>query len=268
MVNLGLEYLSVFGLDPVAFIRLARELGLSSVGLNMNGASNALAKPADPGFRDDPKRRAEIVQALRDNGITLTLVEGFPVTPASTAGDFASDLDHLAEMGAQKLCCVIIDKDKMRAQAQFRQVAELAAERNLVVTTELGAGIARKLQSALDIAAAVNHPAFGLLIDTMHFFRSGSTIADFAAIDPSLVRHIQLCDVPMPAAIESYMEEALFERRAPGDGDLPLADLVAHIPAHATIGLEIPIRSEMQKGVPYKECLGRCLTQAKALWNG
>jgi sugar phosphate isomerase/epimerase len=266
MVKLGLEYLSVFGLDPVAFIHLARDLDLSSVGLNMRGAANALSKAADVGFKDSAERRRAIAQALRDTEMTLALVEGFSITPDSSAADIVRDLDHLAAIGTLSICCVSVDKDRMRMQAQFRQLATLAADRGIVTTTEVGAGVIRNLQGALDLAAAVDHSHFGLLIDTMHFFRSGATIADFAAIDPALVRHVQLCDVPMPAVIESYMEEALFERRAPGDGDLPLAELVRYIPAHTTIGLEIPIRSQAKLGISHRERLDRCVRKATELW--
>jgi len=266
LVQLGLDYLSVFGLDPVAFIHLARDLGLSSVGLNLRGAANSLSKVSEVGFGNSPERRRAITQALRDTGMILALVEGFCVALGNSAADIARDLDHLAEMGTSAICLVSVDKDRMRTQAQFRQVAELAAVRGIVTTTEVGAGAVRNLKSALDLAAAVNHSHFGLLIDTMHFFRSGATVADFASIDPVLVRHVQLCDVPMPALVGSYMEEALFERCAPGDGDLPLADLVPHIPAHASIGLEIPIRSQASRGISHRERIDSCVKKARALW--
>jgi sugar phosphate isomerase/epimerase len=266
MAKLGLDYLSVFGQEPVAFIHLARELGLSSVGLNLRGAANSLSRASDMGFGHSPERRRAITQALRDTGMTLALVEGFSVASGSSAADIARDLDHLAEMGTLSVCFVSVDKDRMRTQAQFRQLAELAVDREIVITTEVGAGVVRNLQAALDLAAAVDHSHFGLLIDTMHFFRSGATIADFAAIDPVLVRHVQICDVPMPALIENYMEEALFERRAPGDGDLPLVELVGHIPAHTTIGLEIPMRSEAERGLSHRQRLDRCVKKARALW--
>jgi sugar phosphate isomerase/epimerase len=266
MVKLGLDYLSVFGLEPVEFIHLARDLGLSSVGLNLRGAPNSLSRASDVGFRNSPERRSAITRSLRETGMTLALVEGFTTAADDSVADMVRDLDHLAEMGAVSICHVSVDRDRMRMQAQFRQLAELAAERGIFTTTEVGAGVVRNLKSALELAKAVDHPHFGLLIDTMHFFRSGASIADFAAIHPTLIRHVQLCDVPMPAVIKNYMEEALFERRAPSDGDLPLAELVEHIPAHATIGLEVPIRSEAERGISHRDRLDRCVKQARQLW--
>jgi sugar phosphate isomerase/epimerase len=61
------------------------------------------------------------------------------------------------------------------------------------------------------------------------------------------------------------MEEALYERRAPGDGDLPLAEFLRHVPEGVVLGLEIPIRSEAEQGIGPRERLGRCLERTRAL---
>jgi len=69
----------------------------------------------------------------------------------------------------------------------------------------------------------------------------------------------------MPAVIEPYMEEALHERRAPGDGDLPLRDFLQAAPRDIPIGLEIPIRSEALAGIGPRDRMGRCVAAARAL---
>lgn len=265
MNPLGLECLSVFGLHPVEFIRLAAELGCGHVSLNFQRSANRLPTYPEASFRDDPTLRREIGAALGDCGVELALMEGFALTPQNSADDHAGDLDMTAELGAKAICAVSLDRDMGRTHAQFARLAEMAAARGLVATTEVGAGVIRSLGAALEAVRQVNDPGFRLLIDTMHFFRSGSTVADFAALDPAFVGHIQLCDVPMPAAIASYMEEALYERRAPGDGDLPLAEFIAHVPENVAIGLEVPIRSEAEAGIAPRERLERCVEAARRL---
>ena len=141
----------------------------------------------------------------------------------------------------------------------------MAGERGLLLTTEVGAGMMRNLDRASEAVRHAASPHFALLIDTMHFFRSGSTVEDLAALDPEWVGHVQLCDVPMPARIDSYMEEALYERRCPGDGDLPLRDFLAHVPADVPIGLEVPIRSEAEAGIGPRDRLGRYVAAAQAM---
>jgi sugar phosphate isomerase/epimerase len=262
---LGIECLSTFGLHPLELIRLTGELGCSHVTLNLGPAANRLAMYLDISFRHDPALQRDMAAALTGSSVRLGLVEGFAIGPNIAAEDYARDLDLVAWLGARAICTVSLERDMARTHAEFARLTELAAERGLVTTTEVGAGVLRRLDKALAATAAVNHPCFRLLIDTMHFFRFGSSVADFAALDPAVVGHIQLCDVPMPAVAESYMEEALYERRAPGDGDLPLAEFLRHVPEGVVLGLEIPIRSEAEQGIGPRERLGRCLERTRAL---
>ena len=265
MNPLGIECLSTFGLHPVELIRLTGELGCSHVTLNIGTAANRLPIYPEVSFRRDPALQREMKAALADSGVTIGMLEGFAILPGGNAEDLAADLDMAAELGAGAICTVSLDRDMAYTHAEFAQLAEMAAERGLAVTTEVGAGVLRRLDKAVAALDAVAHPAFRLLIDTMHFFRFGATVADFAALDPAAIGHVQLNDVPMPAVIEDYMEEALYERRAPGDGDLPLADFLQHVPDGVVIGLEIPIRSEAEAGVGPRERLSRCLERTRAL---
>lgn len=265
---LGIECLSTFGLHPVELIRLTGELGCSHVTLNLGRPANRLPIYPDLSFRDDPALQREMKAALADSGVTLGLVEGFAILPGASVEEFARDLDMVAGLGARAICAVSMDRDVGRTHAEFARLTELAADRSLVTTTELGAGGLRRLDKALPALAAVAHPSFKLLVDTMHFFRFGGTVADFAALDPAVIGHIQLNDVPMPAILADYMEEALYERRAPGDGDLPLADFLKHVPDGVVVGIEAPIRSEAEAGIGPRERLGRCVAQARALMQG
>ncbi|MEJ5977468.1 sugar phosphate isomerase/epimerase [Novosphingobium sp. PS1R-30] len=265
MNPLGIECLSTFGLDPVALIELTGDLGCSHVTLNLGRPANRLPSYPAVSFRHDAALQREMKAALADSGVRIGLVEGFAILPDNQADDFARDLDMVAGLGAAAICAVSLERDVARSHAQFARLTELAAERALVVTSELGAGGLRRLDKGLAAVAAVSHPAFKLLVDTMHFFRFGGTVADFAALDPAVIGHIQLCDVPMPALIDDYMIEALYERRAPGDGDLPLADFLRHVPAGVVVGLEVPIRSEAERGLGPRERLARCVAQARAL---
>jgi sugar phosphate isomerase/epimerase len=103
------------------------------------------------------------------------------------------------------------------------------------------------------------------MFDTMHFGRSTARISDLAAVDPQLIGYVQLCDAPRIPAIEDYMEEAMFERMVPGEGELPLLDMLAALPRERVIGLEVPLRREAESGVGPRERLGRCVAAARVL---
>ena len=262
---IGLETLSVFGLHPAEFVRMAAELGCSHVTLNLHPAANRLPPYPELSIRSDRGMQAEIRNALRESGVRLGMMEGFAILPGSEVEDMASDLDIAAGLGARAVCAVSLERDRPRSYAQFARLTELAAQRGLAVTTEVGAGILRDLPRALEAVRQIGDPRFALLIVTMHFFRSGSSVTDFAALDPALIGHVQLCDVPMPAVIESYMDEALYERRCPGDGDLPLARFLTHVPKDVIVGLEVPIRSEAEAGIDAKARMDRCIAATRIL---
>jgi len=262
--RIGLENLSMFGLDPVEFVHLAADLGCSHVSLNLGGSANRLPMYPEWSFRDDPALVRRTAEALRERGVAASLVEGFALIPDRQL-EYARDLDLACEFGARAICAVSIDRDESRTHAEYARLAEEAGQRGLITTTEACAGAYRTLAKTMRAIDAVARPDFVLLIDTMHFFRSGSTVAELEALDPAVLGHIQLCDVPMPAQIEPYMEEALHERRAPGDGDLPLREFLQAVPKGIPIGLEIPIRSEALGGVGPRERMGRCVAAARAL---
>ncbi len=265
MHDLGLENLSSFGLDPVRFIRLAAALECSHVSLSLGGGANRLDGVKRHGLGQDAGLRRAVIAASRVESVRVSLLEGFMIAPELSARDQAANLDIAAELEARSICVINIERDRPRAYGEIAALSEMAAERGLIVTTEFGAGTARNLERVLAMLEGVGHNNFGLLIDTMHYFRSGATLADLDLLGIETIRHVQLCDVPMPAVIGDYMEEALFERRGPGDGDLPLGEFLGRIPPAVPVGLEIPIRSEVEAGIPDFDRMGRCLEQAKRL---
>lgn len=265
MNRLGIECLGTFGLPPAEHVRLAAQLGCGHVSLNPGGAANPLPPHSGAPWSENTQTQRALIAALRETGVSVSLIEGFAVLPGSDVEAHVALLDLAASLGARAICAVSLDKDMERTHAQFARLAELADARAMIATTEVGAGTVRDLGRAQDAVRAVGHPGFRLLVDTMHFFRKGASLADFAALDPAVIGHVQLCDVPVPAQMDSYLEEALFERRAPGDGDLPLRELLRLVPEGVPMGLEVPIRSQAESGVSHCERLGRCVAQARAL---
>ena len=115
------------------------------------------------------------------------------------------------------------------------------------------------LSSAVKAVDHVGKPGFRLLIDAMHFYRSGGETSQLAALAPGRIGHVQLCDVPMVSRYSSYGEEAKLYRMAPGDGELPLRDFLAALPKSALIGLEVPMLDRAKAGEGPRERLSRCI---------
>jgi len=250
MNRLGIELLSVFGMSPVEQVGLAADLGCGHIS---SGLTQFQVNPhgyAPWSLKDDRALRREMIAAMRDRNVSLSLGEGFAVRPGIDVRDRADELDIMAELGARCLGGVAMEPDAARLIDQFATLVEMAEARGLKVTIEFAPVLpVANLDQALALVAAVNRPDFRVLVDAMHFFRSGGALTALAALDSNLIGYAQLCDAPLVAKESDYMREATFERRAPGAGELPLAAFAAALPDTVVISLEVPMLAAAEAGV-------------------
>jgi sugar phosphate isomerase/epimerase len=266
MNRLGIETISAFGLPPVEYVNLAADLGCAhiSVGLSPIDINPHGYVPFD--LRDDAALRREMKAALRDRGVSISLAEGLTVKPGIEARSRAVEFDVFAELGAGRVNVVSLDPDFSRTIDQFAITVEMAAERGMLATTEFAPGLTiADLPTALEVIRQVRQKDFRLLIDTMHFIRSGSTPADLAALDPELIGYVQLCDAPLASQFPTYMQEAMTERRVPGQGELPLLEILRIVPRDRVVSLEVPMLSLAKAGVGPVDRLRPAVAAARAL---
>ena len=268
MRGLGLEMLSGMGLPPVELVNLAADLGCQyiSVGpMQLPPQFNPLDHP-HWSLKDDPAYIHKLKAILADRGVSISLGEGFAVRPGVAMRERGAEADMMAELGARGLGAVSMESDTERAKDELAVLAEMAGERGMLATIEFAPMQAvDSLSSALEMVAHVNRPNFGFLLDAMHFFRSGARVEDLAVVDPALIRYAQLCDAPAGGPGPDYMTEAIFGRRTPGDGELPLAAFVVALPRDIPIGLEVPNLAAAQTGQSDNERLGKVVAAARAL---
>jgi sugar phosphate isomerase/epimerase len=268
MDQLAVGFLSVFGLPPVEFVDLAGDLGCRFISTVVRGLP--LVPLGYPPFslRDAALRR-DVLAAMDLRGVTISLGDGFLVLPGAEMRTFTADLDALAELGVPRINVVSLDPDLVRTFDQFAALTELAAQRGIQTLVEPVPGLTvGDLPTALAASEQVGRPDFRLLIDTMHLVRSGSGAADIAAIGPDHIGYAQLNDTTLRPRLDNYMEEAMFERMVPGEGELPLHDILSALPADIVIELEVPRRSLALAGVSPIDRLRPCVEAARRLLSG
>ena len=126
--------------------------------------------------------------------------------------------------------------------AGFALLCDDAARRGLRVALEYVpfTGVP-DLPTALRVLHEIARPNAGLVVDVAHHARSGGRPDDLRSLRPELVFTIQLADGGSDTPTD-LLDEAMFHRRLPGDGELPIsADLraLAEIGVRATVGPEI-----------------------------
>ncbi len=242
MRPLGIDSQTIFGMPPVEQIGLAAKLGCSHISLGLQPVPWKLDGYPSWSLRDDPALRRNVQAALRDCGIFIALAEGFAIRAGAKIRDRAADLDLFTQFGARWVSTVCMDPDLPRALDELATLAQMTSERRMGLLLEFAPPHSvNNLRSA--VAAVELLPHAGLLIDAMHFFRTGSALTELAAIDPRLIGYVQLCDAPEHPTGEDYYKEASFERLPPGEGELPLKKLLDALPQNVPIGIEIPMRS-------------------------
>jgi hypothetical protein len=120
--------------------------------------------------------------ALAAESVTLSLGEGFLIMPGLEINDARPTMDVMAELGAPMVNTIVMEPDRVRAFDQFAAYSAMAAERNMRAALEF-----MPFMWPIDFAEAVQFVSDAgaanacVLVDAMHFFRSGSQLADLAA---------------------------------------------------------------------------------------
>jgi sugar phosphate isomerase/epimerase len=269
MDRLGIELLSVFGMPPVEFITLAAELGCPYISTGMTGFPLPQLGQPEFSLKDDPALRRDILAAMDHTGVSIALGDGLLILPGADIRDSAPNLDILAQLRVPRVNSVSLDPDRARTFDQFAMLAELAAERGMQTTIEPAPGTTvGDLTTGLAALKHIGRQDFRLLIDTMHLVRSGFGAADLAALEPGSIGYAQLSDTTLQPRMDSYMQEATFERMVPGEGELPLQAIVDALPADIVISLEVPRLSLAEAGVSHFDRVKPCVEAARGLLAG
>lgn len=272
MNRLGIEMLTLLGMPPVEHVLLAAELGCVSISTGLSSLPLARFGYADftpyPAWslENDAVLRREMKAALRDSGVHISLAEGFGARAGLDLRDRAAALDIVAELGARRVNAVSMEPDVTRTFDQLAVLAEMVNARGMRFSVEFAPPNAiNTLAGAVAVIDHIGRDRCQVLLDAMHFFRSGSTLDDLTKLDRSLIGYAQLCDAPRISRGESYMQEAMFARLVPGAGELPLREWIAALPADVPIGLEVPMIAELQAGVRPRDHAARVVAAARNL---
>jgi sugar phosphate isomerase/epimerase len=259
-VDVALAPLTVGRPDPEVLVRAAAGAGFRRVGLTLHLPDGGPL----PHVTDAAARRR--LRALLDDAGVAALDAGVVVlSPATDPDGVARVCDAAAELGADRLIAMVREPDPGRAAALLAAVAATAGDAGLGVGVEFMPYTAcRGLADAAALVEASGASDAGIVVDVLHLFRSGGSAADLAGLDPGRVLLLQLCDAPRTAPPpERLREEALSDRRYPGEGELPLADVLAAVPAGTPLTVECPVAADAT--LPAAERARAAATAVRAL---
>jgi sugar phosphate isomerase/epimerase len=237
---LSISHLTALNATPPELVSAA-SAGFDAVGIRVWPAGD---EPAFPVLGDTPMMRDTLAR-LADTGVLVLDVEVLRLRPDSRHDDALRILDAGAQFGARGVLVICNDPDEARLVERFGAVCAAAAERGMRACLEFMIfSSVKTLTDAIRILDQTAHPAAAILVDALHMQRAGATPADVAALPPDLLPYAQLCDGPFEPVLppeEVALTEARTGRLFPGDGEIPLRELIDALPPDAALAVESPV---------------------------
>lgn len=151
-------------------------------------------------------------------------------------------IDAGLALGASNVLVVSAEPDPDKTAEALHDLCTWAAPGNMRVALEfLMITAVQSMDSALEIVRRTDHPAAAVLIDTIHLHRAGHAAEDLAKVDAALFPYTQICDGNQhcETSFTAYLEDAVDLRSCPGEGGLPVADVIKVLPNQIPLSLEI-----------------------------
>jgi len=221
---------------PADMVTVAHDAGWPAVGIWFDGKT----------WTDSTSR--EVRQRLDDSGVFALDIE--PIIPSEDGNDFAEQLiEAAAVIGARHILFTSRLKDQVRTTDRYQQVCEMARPHGIKVVCEfLPIFPLNTLSMAAEIVATANVTNGGVLIDNLHLSRSGSSIEEVRAMPTELFPYLQICDAvtECPVDFGALLDEALNGRLCPGEGSLPVIELLQAVP---DVPLSFEVRSKFLRDI-------------------
>jgi sugar phosphate isomerase/epimerase len=242
---ISLAHLTVLDTTPPELVTVAASAGFRTIGIRLTATPSVGVPPYDC-LHDGPMLRETLLR-LNDTGVTVLDTEFLRFEADRPVDVPEGFLEVSARLGAKHVLVMSALPDEAQTLDRFGALCDRAAAYDLTVGLEFAVytGV-RTLAHAAGMVKRSKCRNASVLIDALHFSRSGGWPADVEKIDPALLRYAQICDagpdMPAPTDAPSLIREARTGRLLPGDGVLPLKELVAALPAGTPLAIEAPCR--------------------------
>ena len=184
---------TVLDTTPPELVTVAAAAGFRTIGIRLTATPSVGVPPYDI-LRDGPMLR-ETLPRLADTGVSVLDTEFLRFEPENPVGVPEGFLEVSARLGAQNVLVMSAEPEEARTLERFGELCDRAAPYGLRVGLEFAiyTGV-RTLAHAAQVVARSERPNASVVIDALHFSRSGGLPAHIAQVDPALLRYAQICD--------------------------------------------------------------------------
>lgn len=224
---------TVLGSPPDEVVDAAEEAGFGGVGLRWE-------QPGVPTPSVDAVRRA-----VEARGLVLLDLEVVRLQPGIPVDSFRPLAEVAAQLGARFLLAVSHHPAPARTADELATIAEWCAGTGVTVAVEpMRFTTVPTFRAASALVRDLGRDDVVVLVDPLHLHRGGETPAVLTEPGSAPIGYAQLCDALLappgaPDDLEALAHEARHARLFPGEGDLPLAAMLAAVPADLPCTVEV-----------------------------
>jgi sugar phosphate isomerase/epimerase len=192
----------------------------------------------------DRKLMTATKAALDDTGLRVLDIEFVRITPDIDVANLEPFISAGAELKAKYVITAPYDPDLARLADRLGAVEDLAARYGLHAVLEFFPWTpVPNFAAALSVVEATGRADIGVLVDTLHFNRSNSSIEQLAHSAKARLPFVHVADAPVKESYstDELLDTARAERLPPGEGSIDIRGILDHMPEGLPIALEVPM---------------------------
>lgn len=241
----SLAHLSMIAVPPAQLADVAAGAGFDWFSLRLTPSPST---GIDHGHLGDDRALAQLRRQIDDSGSRLLDLEVIRMTGPESVAAATPLLEAAEALGARYVIATVEDEDPHRRVETLASLARAAASHGTSVALEFMMFTASPtLVDAVAVIEAAGEPNVVVLPDVLHLTRSGGTTEQLAAVAPTLLPYAQICGADGPGAAAdaaAARAEGVRARLLPDEGDLPVRDFVAALPATTILAVEAPLAGQ------------------------
>jgi len=226
---------------PIEYVQAAAAAGYDAVGLRL---ARSPLFPFHPVVGNAALIR-ELKRGLASSGLAVLDIFSFYLQPATDVDSFTASLELGAELGARYALVAGDDEDWARLRDNLGRFCDAAGRFGVAAAVEFA--VIRPLATlsqTLRLLSELGRKNAVVCLDPLNFVRSGGSAALLRGLDPRLFPYAQISDGvlgPGEPDLTKLGRMSPNQRRLPGEGTLPLRDILDALPAGLPLSVELPM---------------------------
>ncbi len=261
--------LNATGVSPAEFIRMVAATGCKLVTLfTFDGGDQVPRSNTGLSYPQPvtPQNKAETLAALAETGVAVDGIEFFPLTEEVNLDIYVPALAMGRELGAKRASSHLFIRDDALVVDKLGKLCDLAKREGLTLSSEFCPMTAGNpsLERSIWLVDQLGRSDFGMGVDTLHFVRSGGSLEVLAGLDPRYFGIAQICDALGTHTSQDYIAD-VHNREVPGEGDLPLREILSAVPQSMQIEIEVPAAHRRAAGVSAEQHVREVVEGTRAI---